>query len=59
MLLALLVISMTLYLLVFRQGPEEKPEVIYQKNLDDARGVEQLLLEQAAERDARMDELAK
>ena len=49
-LLLVLVVVLFVSMLLIKEKPGEKPETIYQQNLDEARGLEQKMLEDAKRR---------
>ena len=61
LLIALLVISLSVYLLVFKQAEnvEQKPEVIYQDAVDKSKQVEQQLLDAAKQQQQDIDQLTR
>ena len=60
MLLVLLIIVGTMYVLLFRQtGEGEAPELRYQKNLDQAEGLEQKILQDAEDMEQQINEMTQ
>lgn len=59
LLLVLLIIAGTMYLLLFKQTDEKKPELIYQENLEKVEGLEQQMLQDAQDLQQKVDEMAQ
>jgi hypothetical protein len=56
LLIALAIVGLAAYYLLFERGPEEKPEIIYKESTDKARAVEDQLREQAEQQRRQIDD---
>ena len=59
LLIVLAIVGMTMYLTVFKQGPDQKPELIHQETLDQFKGLEAQMQQDAIDQQKKIDELTR